>query len=114
MRCLELNRLEVSDVEDIGQKRFLVSINQSKNDDPRQFLIGPPFYDRVHRYISLRPNDYRDNSFFINYQRGKCTKQNIGRNKIGNTPKTIAFYLNFPNATKYILDMVCVLPLPPF
>jgi integrase len=37
------------------------------------------------------------NYFFLNYQNGKCYKQVVGINKIGEQPKIIAQYLKLPN-----------------
>lgn len=39
--------------------------------------------------------------FFVNYQRGKCTTQNIGRNKISGMPQRIAEFLVLPEAQRY-------------
>ncbi|XP_031788814.1 uncharacterized protein LOC100679699 isoform X1 [Nasonia vitripennis] len=54
-----------------------VSINETKNDKRRQFIIGEHFYDKVKKYISLRPSDLSSDMFFIQYQKGKCVHQVI-------------------------------------
>jgi len=54
----------------------------------------------VKKYINLRPKGAVDR-FFLNYQKGKCTVQPIGINKIGQYPKEIAQFLQLPNASLY-------------
>ncbi|XP_044594615.1 uncharacterized protein LOC123272058 [Cotesia glomerata] len=100
LRCDEISKLKVQDVEDRG-KKFLVSINETKNDVPRQFVIGEPFYNRVKQYIEKRAKESFTDRFFIKYQNGKFYQQVIGRNKIGETPRAIASHLNLPNPKLY-------------
>ena len=100
LRCDELTNMKVDDVEDLGDK-YLVSINNNKNDYAGQFIIGIFFYQKIKKYILLRPVDQFSDRFFIHYQRGKCTRQNIGRHKIGEVPEKIATYLQLPNPKRY-------------
>lgn len=100
LRCDELSKLKVQDVEDLG-KKFLVSINDTKNDVPRQFIIGEPFYNKVKRYTTMRGEASFTDRFLLKYQNGKFHQQVIGRNKIGETPHCIASYLNLPNPKLY-------------
>ncbi|XP_071629088.1 uncharacterized protein [Temnothorax longispinosus] len=86
--------------ENNGNK-YLVSIHESKNDMPRQFIIGDLFYKKVTQYMSLRPEDRFTDRFFIQYHKGKCQRQVIGKNKIGETPQIIAAYLNLENPKQY-------------
>ena len=90
----------VQAIEDLGN-RYLVSINETKNDKARQFIIGELFYEKIKQYTLLRPNEPFADRYFIQYQKGKCHHQVIGRNKIGETPQAIALYLNLPNAKMY-------------
>lgn len=99
-RCDELNKLEVADVEDLGGK-YLVSIRDSKNGLPRKFVVGDLFYERVKKYISLKPSDFETERFFIHFLKGKCHRQVIGRNKLGQIPKIIAEYLNLTHPHRY-------------
>ncbi|OXU17037.1 hypothetical protein TSAR_016695 [Trichomalopsis sarcophagae] len=100
LRCDELKNLKVQDIEDLGN-RNLVSINETKHDKPRQFIIGEHFYDKVKKYTSLRPSDLSSDRFFIQYQKEKCVHQVIGRNKIRETPQAIASYLDLQDANSY-------------
>ncbi|XP_077260513.1 uncharacterized protein LOC143896488 [Temnothorax americanus] len=99
-RCKELKDLGVADVEDLGNKYF-VTISDSKNGLARQFVIGGLFYERVKKYISLKPTDFTTERFFIQYHKGKCQRQVIGRNTIGLIPKNIAEYLELNNPKRY-------------
>ncbi|XP_066585168.1 uncharacterized protein [Prorops nasuta] len=100
LRCDEITKLKVQDVEDLRNK-YLVSINDTKNDQPRQFIIGEHFYEKIKLYISMKPDDMFTDRFFIQYHKGKCEHQVIGRNKIGETPQMIASYLKLPNPKLY-------------
>lgn len=73
----------------------------NKNDYPGQFIIGNLFYHTVKKYISLRPTDNFSDRFFIQYQNGRCTRQPIGKNKIGEMPESIACYLKLDNSKRY-------------
>ncbi|XP_034949255.1 uncharacterized protein [Chelonus insularis] len=99
-RCEELKELGVSDVEDINGN-YLVSINDSKNGLPRKFLVGPPFYEQVKSYISFRPEDFDSGRFFVQFLKGKCTRQPIGKNKIGQIPRIIAEFLKLAYPERY-------------
>ena len=78
-----------------------MSINYNKNDYAGQFIIGNLFYDKVKKYMSLRPSDSFSDRFFINYKESKCTRQPIGRHKIGEVPQIIASYLQLSDAKRY-------------
>lgn len=42
-----------------------------------------------------------NNRFFLQYQNGICIRQFIGKNKISETPKTIALFLNLDDPNGY-------------
>lgn len=92
--------MKLEDVQDLNDK-FLVSIQHNKNEYPGQFVIGNLFYNKVKHYISLRPTEPFTDRFFIQYSKGKCTRQVIGKNKIREVPQIIASYLKLPNPKKY-------------
>lgn len=100
LRCDEITNLKVQDVEDLGNK-YLVSIHYNKNDYGGQCIVGNLFYDKVKKYISLRPTDMTSDSFFLKYKEGKCFHQNIGVHKIGEMPSQIASYLQLTQSEKY-------------
>ena len=101
MRCDEIVNMKVDDVDDIGNNKYLATIRENKNDYAGQFIIGQMFYDTITKYISLRPSGNTTDRFFVHYCNGSCTRQNIGRHKIGEIPKIIATFLNLENAKKY-------------
>lgn len=100
LRCNEILHLKTSDVEDLGG-RFLVTVSQNKNDYSGQFIIGNLFYDKVKKYIELRPKNVLTDRFFIYYGKGKCTIQPIGIHKIGEVPRYIAEFLHLPHAERF-------------
>ncbi|CAG5109268.1 Protein of unknown function [Cotesia congregata] len=99
-RCDELKELQVADVEEIGGK-YLVSRKDSKNGVPRKCLVGPLFYRKVKEYISLRPLYFEIKRYFVQFLNGKCHRQVLGRNEIGQIPKIIAEYLKLTNPQYY-------------
>ncbi|XP_044578608.1 uncharacterized protein LOC123261158 [Cotesia glomerata] len=100
LRCLELTNMKVGDVEDLNG-RYLISINDNKNDYPGQFIIGNLFYAKVKTYISKRPSGNFNDRFFIQYTKDRCTRTPIGRHTIGGMPKKIATYLDLPNINRH-------------
>lgn len=99
----ELYKMKLCDVEDKNNGVLLVRIPETKTYKPRTFVVtGDEFYNTFKKYITLRPRTVSSNSnLFLNYQKGKCTKQVIGINKIGGTPKEIATFLKLENPEKY-------------
>ena len=51
--------------------------------------------------MKARPESCPTDRFFLQYFKGKCTRQPIGINKFGAMPKDIALYLMLPNAEKF-------------
>ncbi|CAD6204315.1 GSCOCG00009914001-RA-CDS, partial [Cotesia congregata] len=98
--------LTIDNVIDTGSK-FVVTIQHVVKKIPvRRFSIEDDFYTLVKKYVSLRPvpkspGQKMSNRFFLNYQKSKCTRQAIGINKIGGTPKRIAQFLKLSDANEY-------------
>jgi integrase len=99
-RTSEIHAIKVNDIVDIN-KTMLVTIPVTKTKSVRKFTITGKFYNVVQKYINLRPPNVSTDSLFLNYQKGKCTCQNIGVNKISKMGKEIANYLKLPEAEKY-------------
>ncbi|KAJ8685454.1 hypothetical protein QAD02_021247 [Eretmocerus hayati] len=108
MRCDEMVKLLTTDVRDMAspvemneqnqnQFQFYVSINDTKTFNPRSFVIGSIFYSTVKAYIDLRPTNWDNSRLFIFYSKGKCSRQNMGKNRPGDMAKNIAAYLGLKN-----------------
>ncbi|KAL7298874.1 hypothetical protein TKK_0007982 [Trichogramma kaykai] len=52
LRCDEIVKLLITDVKDLGNNMYLVSINENKNDYSGQFIIGELFYKIAGRWRS--------------------------------------------------------------
>lgn len=87
----------VVDKEDI----VLVKIPDTKTKKPKSFIVNEDFYPIYKNYVDVRPKDFDCKRFFLCYRNGKCTKQPIGINTIGNMPKIVAKYLQLENAENY-------------
>lgn len=80
---------------------MLVKIPNNKTKIPRTFIVDGKFRNIVAKYEALRPKNVQSDRFFLNFQKGKCTLQVIGKNKFGKMPGDIAKYLNLPDAVLY-------------
>ncbi|XP_074105386.1 uncharacterized protein LOC141531448 [Cotesia typhae] len=92
--------LNFNDVEDTGS-HFIVSVRDTKNYYPRSFVIKDNFYPAVKKYIDLRPKNCTIESFFLRYEKGRCMRQVIGKNKICTISNSIATFLNLSNPSSY-------------
>lgn len=99
-RRQELYNLTKNDVETHGEM-ILVKITQTKTKIPRSFTIQGQFREIVNKYQALRSTKAKNDRFFQNFQKGKCTAQTIGINKFSNMPREIARYLGLPEAELY-------------
>lgn len=102
LRTDEFVRITMSDIEKHGDL-FLVKIGQTKTKIARSFTINGGFAETVRKYMGLRPARLGSNNdrFFVNYQRGKCTMQFIGKNKFSGMPRKIAEFLKLPQPERY-------------
>ncbi|XP_045767619.1 uncharacterized protein LOC123868950 isoform X2 [Maniola jurtina] len=96
----ELADITTKDIEEYGEM-FLVRITNKKKKTLRTFTIHGQFYKIVKKYEVLRTSRAKHDRFFQNYQKGKCTCQPIGVNKLGAMPREIATYLGLPDAESY-------------
>ena len=94
----EVIKIRVQDVE----KVIIITLPSTKTNIDRTFTISNLTYmSLVRQYMSLRPQNSANNRFFLKYSKGKCFNQNVGINKVGQTPSLIAFYLNLPQPECY-------------
>lgn len=99
-RADELTRVDVADVTQ-QQNVFVINILHTKTNVTRTFTVENEFAEYIIKYRNLRPSKLSTTRFFINYQKGKCTNQPIGKNKFLGTPKVIATYLNLKDPYLY-------------
>lgn len=96
----ELHQMKITNFNDLGSA-VLVTIPDTKNKIIRSFTVTSPYYEIYKKYVNLRPSNVNGPWFFINYQKGKCTVQRMGVNKLGHMGKEIAKYLKLPNYELY-------------
>lgn len=96
----ELTKFDVKDIEEHGDI-FVVKNLQAKNNDSRTFTIEDDFAGYLRKYINLRPSTVSTSRFFLSYRKGKCFDRPLGRNKILETPKVIAKFLNLPEPENF-------------
>ena len=78
-----------------------VDVPASRTETNRSFTIDEKFYDTVKKYMNMRPENIVSGRFFVNYQKGKCTSQFIGKHKFSKMPKEIALFLGLENSDMY-------------
>ena len=90
-------------VQDLQYKNdmILVNVPDSKNHESRSFVINGAYLNYVKKYAELRPAHTTRERFFLQYRKGKCIDQVIGKNAFVTMSKSIARYLNLPNPEKY-------------
>lgn len=99
-RADELTRMDLADVKIQGGV-YVIKIPKTKTHIIRTFTIEGEYVLYVKKYLQIRSLITSTTRFFMNYQKGKCTRQPIGKNKFLTTPKVIAEFLKLPDATKY-------------
>lgn len=80
---------------------ILVTIPRTDTTPQGTFTITGTFFKLVQRYVELRPDNVTTNRFFLKYYDGKCSAQNIGKNKFSGMPRRIATYLKLPEPERY-------------
>lgn len=99
-------KLTIDKVVDHGD-HLTINIEDTKNYDPREFIItsgsigGVDLLSILRRYIALRPSKATTDRFFLGYRAGKCINQPVGVNTFALMPSKIATFLGLENAAKY-------------
>lgn len=78
-----------------------IPAKNTKTNQEKSFAIRGAMLDIVRKYENLRPAHTTSDRFFLNYQKGKCTTQVIGKCKFYKMPRRIAAYLKLPDADRY-------------
>ncbi|KAL7303492.1 hypothetical protein TKK_0003659 [Trichogramma kaykai] len=100
LRCKEFLNILTTDITDTGSQ-YIVLIRDTKTGIDRNFVIGQQYYGIIKAYLDLRPSDMPSNRLFVYYNKGKCTRQFIGKNTLSGIPKIIAQQLNLPDPDSY-------------
>lgn len=88
-------------MENHGDMLLVKILKSPKSKADRSFTITGAFRVMVQKYAALRRPGMEEQRFFINYQRGKCTNQVIGKNKFASMPRRVARYLNLPEPDSF-------------
>lgn len=99
-RCNELKEMKITDLRDLNSA-MLVNVPNRKALGVQNFILTGDFYEKVKKYISLRPPDTDCPDLFLSYRNGKCIHQRIGINKFSTMGKQIATFLKLPNPKMY-------------
>lgn len=102
----ELYNITLNDIED-RDSFIIVKIPNTKTHIQRSFTITNKEDETIHyleiirKYIKLRPSHVKSSRLFLNFQKGKCTTQVVGKGTIGKWPIKIAEHLKLENPTNY-------------
>jgi len=97
--CEALTKVEVKNVIEQGSE-FVIKIGDGSGT--RSFTVKNGYAEYVRKYKQLRPANVAHDRFFVNFQKGKCTVQPIGRNKFLRAPKAIAKFLKLEDSENYM------------
>lgn len=101
-RTHELPTIRMTDIARYDDMYFVtIPAKNTKTNEENSFAICGPMLDIVRKYENLRPAHATSDRFFLNYQRGKCTMQVIGKSKFYKMPRRIAQYLDLPDVDLY-------------
>lgn len=103
-RRTDFPNLRLEDITDLGSailiktadktiQRHLTLTNFSNN--------SMDFLSFFRKYLSLRPKNVESSRFFVQFIRGKCTAQVMGKNSFGKIAQRIAEFLKLPDPKSY-------------
>lgn len=101
LRREEIHNITVNDIQKFEENMVQITISNNKSNQPKSFAMTEDMYNVYKKYAKLRPLKISSKSFLIKYEKGKCGRQNIGINRIGNTPAIIAEFLKLDNPKSY-------------
>lgn len=94
----EIHSITMNDIQDSNSALLINIPTRTKN---QSFIIEGQFYAICKRYMSLRPENSKNSSFFLCYQNGKCFSQTVGINTLSLMGKVVAKYLKLPDPNNY-------------
>lgn len=101
--CGGLNREEISNLRiwNMDEKASILLVRCPRGKNEHMFAVTGDYLEYYRKYAKLRPPGVETDRFFLKYNKGKCAKQVIGINKIGQMPKEIAHFLGLPEPDSY-------------
>lgn len=101
-RGQELHDMCVDDIDDRGAV-LVVQVPQTKTHTSRSFTVLNEWnaIDIFRKYLKMRPRDFPNKRLFVNYRKGKCTKQLVGIHSLEKIPKAIAEFLGLAEPSLY-------------
>lgn len=96
----ELTNLTVSNIKDDG-KEVIVKIPETKNKDPKFYIVGDEFAKIIREYMMMRPPAATSDRLFYQWRKGKCVNQVMGKHSIAKIPKDVATFLKLPEPSSY-------------
>lgn len=99
-RGCELTNLSVKNLKDDG-KELRIQIYIPKTKEWKEYIIFDEFAKIVREYMSHRPKHATSDRLFLQWRKGKCVNQNMGKHSIAKIPKEVATFLGLPDPSSY-------------
>lgn len=93
-----LHSLTVDQCEDLGTALLVTIPPLQKSNVPRQFIVSGQYYQYCKKYMELRPPLVSSPAFFLSYQKGQCSLQNFGINKLKAIGTQVAKFLKIDSS----------------
>lgn len=82
-------------------KEISVYIPMSKTKEARDYIICGEMSKVIRDYVKLRPTNAKTDRMFMQYRKGKCVNQVMGKHSIAKIPKEVAAFLKLPEPKLY-------------
>lgn len=92
--------LTVGNVKDDGIE-ISVYVPTTKTKVPKDYIICGEMAKIIREYIKLRPQNAKTDRMLMQYRKGKCVNQVMGKHSIAKIPKEIAAFLKLPEPNLY-------------
>lgn len=99
-RGCELTDLTLANVKDDG-KELVVQIPDTKTKVAKLYVVGSEFTKIIRKYLDMRPRHVKTDRLFLQWRKGKCIAQVMGKHSIAQIPKNVARFLNLPDPDSY-------------
>lgn len=65
------------------------------------YVVGDEMAKMIREYLKMRPSNAKTNRLFLQWRKGKCVNQVMGKHSIAKIPKEVATFLKLPEPQTY-------------
>ncbi|XP_037033165.1 uncharacterized protein LOC119083979 [Bradysia coprophila] len=101
-RGCELTNLTLDNVKDDGKEVIVkIPMTKMKTKTAKLYVVGNDFAKIIRQYLDMRPASVTTDRLFLQWRKGKCIAQVMGKNSIAKIPKDVARFLKLPEPNSY-------------